>query len=169
MNGCANQCGCMDGCSCPDDCGCQDTCGCGNSGQCREPVYGFFTQVGTVDVNAGGVIPFNGGSTVEGIWKDGGELTLDTAGVYMVTLSADIPENVTLYTELDVRVNGVTNPGGRLVLDKDYTGAPLMANTQTVITVSEGAVLTVTSSEGISFSTSSASQPIFTLSAVKIS
>ena len=155
----------MDDC----DCTCTNECECQNSCLCREPVYGFFTQVGTIDINSGGVIPFNGGSTVEGIWKDGGEFTLDTAGVYMVTLSADIPENVTLYTELDVRVNGVTNPGGRLVLDKDYTGAPLMSNTQTVITVNEGAVVTVTSSEGVAFSTSEASQPIVTLSIVKLS
>lgn len=155
----------MNDCECTDNCGCE----CMNPCLCREPVYGFFTQVGTLDVNAGGVIPFNGGSTVEGIWKDGGELTLETPGVYMVTLSADIPENVTLYTELDVRVNGVTNPGGRLILDKEYTDTPLMANTQTVITVNEGAVVTVTSSEGIAFSTSSASQPIVTLSIVKLS
>lgn len=160
-------CGCPG--SCANGCECADNCGCMNPCLCREPVYGFFTQVGTLDVNSGGVIPFNGGSTVEGIWKDGGELTLDTAGVYMVTLSADVPENVTLYTELDVRVNGVTNPGGRLILDKEYADAPLMANTQTVITVNEGAVVTVTSSEGVAFSTGSASQPIVTLSIVKLS
>jgi len=115
------------------------------------------------------MIPFNGGSTVEGIWKDGGELTLDSAGVYMVTLSADIPENVTLYTELDVRVNGVTNPGGRLIIDKDCTNAPLMSSTQTVITVNEGAVLTVTSTESFAFSVGEASHPIVTLSVVKLS
>lgn len=165
---CNNDCTCCNHCSCDDSCVCEENCSCGSC-ICREPVYGFFTQVGTIDVNAGGMIPFNGGSTVEGIWKDGGELTLDTAGVYMVTLSADIPENVTLYTELDVRVNGVTNPGGRLVLDKDYTGAPLMSNTQTVITVNEGAVLTVTSTESFAFSIGEASHPIVTLSVVKLS
>ena len=170
--GCNNNCTCNNHCTCNDSCVCEENCSCGSdcgSCICREPVYGFFTQVGTIDVNAGGMIPFNGGSTVEGIWKDGGELTLDTAGVYMVTLSADIPENVTLYTELDVRVNGVTNPGGRLVLDKDYTGAPLMSNTQTVITVNEGAVLTVTSTESFAFSIGEASHPIVTLSVVKLS
>lgn len=159
-------CGCTGGCSNGCSNGCGSNC---SSCRCCDSVFGFFTQVGALDVNAGGMIPFNGGSTVEGIWKDGGELTLDSAGVYMVTLSGAIPSNVTLYTELDVRVNGVSTPGGTLVLDKDSTGSPLLANTQTVITVSEGAVVTVTSSEAISLSADNDSDPIVTLSIVKIS
>ena len=114
------------------------------------------------------MVPFNGGSTVEGIWKDGGQLTLDTEGVYLVTLGATVPENAVIYTELSVRVNGVTNPGGTLILDKDDTDAPLQASTQTVITVSPGAVVTVTSSEAITLSAPDASDPIVTLSIVRI-
>ncbi len=115
------------------------------------------------------MVPFNGGSTVEGIWKDEGELTLETEGVYMVTLSASIPENTTLYTELNIRVNGVRTPGGTLVVDKDGTDAPLQVSTQTVITANVGAVLTVTSSEAINLNADSAGDAIITLTVVKIS
>lgn len=145
---------------------CSDGCG---ACVCREPVYGFFTQVGSLNIAAGGAVPFNGGSTVENIWKDGGSLTLDEEGVYLVTLSADIPANTALYTELDVRVNGVGTPGGTLIVDKDVATDPLQNSIQTVITVSAGAVVTVTSSAAVNLTADSASAPIVTLTLVKIS
>jgi len=120
-------------------------------------------------VNAGGIVPFNGGSTVEGIWKDGGELTLENEGVYMVSLNTFIPENTTLYTELNVRVNGVRTTGGTLVIDKNSASAALQNSLQTVITVSAGAVVTVTSSETINLSAADPDQAIVTLTLVKIS
>ena len=132
-------------------------------------MYGFFTQVGSLNINAGDIIPFNGGSTVEGIWKDGGALTLDTEGVYLVTLSASIPNNVALYTELDVRVNGVSTPGGTLIIDKDVATDPLQTSTQTMITVSEGAVVTVSSSASLNLTAANAADAIVTLTLVKLS
>ncbi|MBQ2954892.1 MAG: hypothetical protein IJE08_00370 [Clostridia bacterium] len=171
-----NDCGCTDGCTpcnpcspcepCYDGCadGCANECGypCGN------PVFGFFTQVGSVTVSAGGVIPFNGGSTVEGIWKDGGAFTLEEEGVYLATLTAFAPGNTALYTELDVRVNGIPSPGGTIVIDKVATDPPQNASAQTVITANSGAVVTVTSSEALNLTADDASDPIITLTLVRI-
>lgn len=157
--------GCGDGCGCDP---CADPCADSCTVCCSAPVYGYFTQVGSLNVAAGGVIPFNGGSTVEGIWKDGGAFTLEEEGVYLATLTARSPADTALSTELSVRVNGIVNPGGTITFASEATDPPQSASAQTILTVNSGAVVTVTSSEALTLTPENVTDPLVTLTLIKI-
>lgn len=151
-------------------CGPVDSGGCGGGCSCFPPMdaYGFFTQLGSLSVGAGGMVPFNGNSTAEGICKDGGELALNVGGVYLVLLNVSLPENTTVTSELSVRLNGVRATGGTVTLNGSSTTPASQTGAQTVITANAGSVLTVTSSGTIDLNTGDSSGAIVTLTLVKI-
>ena len=154
-------------------CGCAGNCGCGTNcagccGACNASAYGFFTQNGCLNISAGGIIPFSGCSTAVGVCQSGGVLTLEEPGVYMVTLGVTIPENDTLDTALNIRLDGTAVPGGAIVIDKNSTDAPLHASTQTVVNACAGSVVTVPSTDTINITTECGDDPIATLTIVKI-
>lgn len=131
-------------------------------------VYGYFSQTGSLVLDAGGIVPFSGPSSSTGITSGGGTATLGEAGVYMATLSVNVPANTTLSTTFSLQMNGANVPGGSIVVNKTGTDSPLHASTQTVFVVPANAVLRVISSEAVNLTADSASDPIVAVTIVRI-
>lgn len=155
-------CGCND--SCPDNCGC---C-CHAPAPCGCQIYGSFQQNGSLVLDEGGAIPFSGASTSNGIFQEDGELTVDAAGVYMVTLSVTVPANTTLSTLLTIRLNGNTVSGGTLTIDKTTTDAPLQTSAQVIVSACAGDRITVNTSQALNLTADSAGGQIAALTILRI-
>lgn len=131
-------------------------------------VYGYFSQIGSLVLDAGGVVPFSGPSSSTGITSGGGTGTLSEAGVYMASLSVIIPANTTLSTTFSLQMNGTNVPGGSIVVNKTGTDSPLHAAAQTVFVASKDAVLRVISSAAVNLTADSVSDPIVAITVVRI-
>lgn len=81
--------------------------------------------------------------------KSGSELMLTEGGAYMISLSVNIPANVTLNTEFDTLIDGGIAAGGTVMIHKTQTAAPLHAHTQTVVSAAAGSVIRIVSSEAV--------------------
>ena len=81
--------------------------------------------------------------------KSGGELMLTESGAYMISLSVNIPANVTLSTDFVTLIDDGIAAGGTLMIDKTQTNAPLHAHTQTVVSASAGSVIRIVTGEAI--------------------
>lgn len=114
------------------------------------------------------MIPFGSSSTASGMSMNGGMVTLEESGVYLVSLSAVVPDTVLLDTTLNIQLNGANVPGGAIVIDKTDTTAPLYAGVQTVVSANAGSVISVSSTDAISFAAEDAANPIASLTIVKI-
>lgn len=134
----------------------------------RASVYGYFSQTGSLTVEAGSAVPFSGPSNASGITTSAGAETLSAAGIYMATLSVTLPADATLSNTFSLQMNGATVPGGSIVVNKISTDGPLYASAQTVFSAPANAALRVISSAEVNLTAASASDPIVTLTIVKI-
>lgn len=146
-------------------CGCTGNC---PPGSVPEP-YGFFTQTGTLSIDAGANTPFSGERRANGVSINGGQITLARSGVYLITLNVTVPANTALDTSFSIRLNGETTPGGTLTVNVSDVSSPTHAVRQVVVSACAGAVLTVETSQAIDLTASSTSDPIAVLTVAKIS
>lgn len=131
-------------------------------------VYGYFSQTSSLALEAGGVVPFNGTSNSTGITVTGGTATLSEAGVYMVTLNTNIPASSMLTTTFSLQLNGAVVPGGSISVNKTDTDSTLSASAQTVFASPADAVLRVVSSASANLTAASTSDPLFTITVVRV-
>ena len=150
---------------CPPPCrvpGCHPPCPGG-----RIDAYGFFVQTGALAVAAGGSIPFSSpGRNVFGLNQSGGDITLPTAGTYLVSFVLNVPANHTLGTTLSLRLNGAAVAGTSIAVDKTGVSAPVFAAAQSIVTAAAGSVLSVVTSASINLN--SAANTLASLIVIRI-
>ena len=178
VNGCYCDSNCCENTtsSCSCNCNCQNNCNCCNCeieepvvpcccGCCNisTPAYGLFTANEPLNVAAGGIIPLV--STVnypDAFVVSNGTIVFRKQGTFLATYTVRIPSGGTANTTIDLNVNGVPQIPAEVTVS-----GPGVYSAQTIFTVTDGSMLTLTSSNALNLIGATTS-PIFTLSLVEI-
>ena len=138
-------------------------CCCGRRRRCGD-VYGIFTAGVPMAVAANGIIPLAESS---GCGRDfcvnNGVITLEDPGVYLAIYTALAPEGTTVNSTITLNVNEISQPSAITVIGAN-TGS---VTGQAIFSVSEGATVSLRTSEELS-STTPSLQPAFTLTLTQI-
>ena len=117
-------------------------------------------------VNANGIIPLNNNSCVNssGFPVNSGLITVEESGTYLATYTVRVPEGAELASTITLNVNDACQSSA--IAEVGGT-APASATAQAIFDVSDRATLAMRSSEAINI-TDTSTQPLFTLSLVKL-
>ena len=133
----------------------------------RNGEFGIFTAMLPLAVAANGIIPLvssNGFCASGGFPVNSGLITIEEEGTYLATYTVRVPEGQTVETTLTLNVNdasqstAITEIGG---------AGPVSFTAQAIFDVSEGATVSLRSSEAINI-TETSTQPLVTLSLIRL-
>lgn len=131
-------------------------------GRCA--IGGIFTSSIPVAVAANGVIPLNGCCMEPGLKQNGGVIAITEPGMYLATVTARVPEGVTVGTTVTLNANDASQYSALMVL----SGAgPAASSSQAIFEVTDRTTVSLLSSEALNI-TEASPQPLFTLSLVRV-
>ena len=163
---------CRRNCCQEDDC-CEERCDdrCDDRGECRRrrrhrhgAMGGIFTTSIPVAVAANGVIPLNGCCIENDLRLNGGVVTITEPGNYLATVTARVPEGVTVATTVTMNANDASQYSSLMVLGG---AGPASSSAQAIFEVNDRTSVSLISSEALNI-TEASPQPLFTLSIVRI-
>ncbi len=132
--------------------------------RCRRAVCGIFTAALPMAVAANGVVPLNGCGADGGLSINGGLVTVETPGIYLATVTARLPEEVSLETTVSLNANDASQYSA--LMDLNVSG-PAASCSQAIFEVCDRTTVSLRSAEAINV-TATSPQPLFTLSLVRL-
>ena len=171
---------------CPDTDGCygwrpnddDNDCDCGGNERrrCRRrrrcwdnPCCGIFLSWLPVAISPNGIVPLamNNPCRDAGFEVNSGLITVKDAGIYLATYTVRVPETAALDTTITMNVNDASQSPAitRVLTEAGQTTTAYTA--QAIFEADEGDTVTLRSSEAINV-TDTSTQPLFTLSLVKL-
>ena len=142
----------------------------GATGPRLDAEYGSYYQTGTLAVTSlYGAIPLSQTRiSTPLLYNDGSFLGIFKAGVYYCTFFVVLPPDATLDTVLTLQVNNANVPGTRLNIRKTVTGVPLTMSAQTIVTVTDNAVMRVSSTNIFSITAENAQDVLAGFSIIQV-
>lgn len=154
--------------ACPDADGCY---GCQNGGEAlRGPnCYGLFMASQPIATAANGIIPLSRSMcSGDDFSVSCGMITARNPGTYLAIYTVRVPAGTELATTATLNVNDAIQAPGIAVIDTGTASeATTAATAQAIIDVERGDTVTLRTSEALNV-TGTATQPMFTLSLVKL-
>lgn len=133
-------------------------------GRRRGMISGIFTASIPTAVAANGVIPLNG-NCLDPDWQiNCGVINLESPGTYLATVTARVPEGVTMDTTVTLNANDASQYPALMVLSGE---GPTASSAQAIFEVCDRTAVSLRSSEAMNI-TAASPQPLFTLSLVKL-
>lgn len=127
-------------------------------------ICGIFTTAIPVAVAANGVIPLNGCCMEPGLKQNGGVVSITEPGTYLATVTARVPEGVTVDSTVTLNANDASQYSALMVLSGE---GPTSSSSQALFEVSDHTTVSLLSSEALNI-TEASPQPMFTLSLVRV-
>ena len=133
-------------------------------GRRRGMISGIFTASIPTAVAANGIIPLSGNCLDPDWLVNGGVINLESPGTYLATVTARVPEGVTMDTTVTLNANDASQYPALMVLCGE---GPTASSAQAIFDVCDRTAVSLRSSEALNI-TAASPQPLFTLSLVKL-
>ena len=131
-----------------------------------QAVFGLFSACQPMAVAAEGMVPLaKGFCGCHEFGVNGGRISLSEPGVYLATLTVQIPEETEVESVFTLNVEGVSQPSAIIPVTAD--GAAFSATAQAIFEADEGDAVFVESSEVVNV-TDPAIQPMVTLTLMRL-
>ena len=131
-----------------------------------QSVFGLFSACQPMAVAAQGVVPLAKGSCgCQGFGVNGGRISLRESGVYLATMTVQVPENTGVESVFSLNVDDVSQPSASIPVTAE--GGAFSATAQAIFEADEGDAVFVESSETVNV-TDPALQPMVTLTLMRL-